>query len=58
MATATANEEIEAVPAEGEAKGRGKSKLMIIVGGVVAFSSSPAPDSISPACSTALWARA
>jgi flagellar protein FliL len=37
MATATANEEIEGVPAEGEAKGRGKSKLMIIVGGVVAL---------------------
>ena len=37
MATATANEEIEAVPAEGEAKGRGKSKLMIIVGSVVAL---------------------
>ncbi len=35
MATATANEEIEAVPADGEAKGGGKSKLMIIVGGVV-----------------------
>jgi flagellar FliL protein len=30
----TATEEIEAVPAEGQAKG-GKSKLMIIVGGVV-----------------------
>jgi flagellar FliL protein len=37
MATATATEEIEAVPAEGEgeAKGGGKKKLIMIVGGVV-----------------------
>jgi flagellar protein FliL len=39
MATATATEEIEAVPAEGEgeAKGGGKKKLIMIVGGAVAL---------------------
>jgi len=40
MATATANEEIEAVPAEGEAqggKGGGKKKLIMIAGGAVAL---------------------
>jgi flagellar protein FliL len=43
MATATATEEIEAVPAEGEAageaeaKGGGKKKLIMIVGGAVGF---------------------
>lgn len=43
MPTATATEEIEAVPAEGEAageaeaKGGGKKKLIMIVGGAVGF---------------------